>query len=491
MKKVWILALSLLMVLTLLVACKETKDPVETSGETATDAAAVTEPETEPKTDPETEMETEPQTEPETETEPATEMPTESEVDVDDLLDDIRAANGEAPLNSFRMDTKLVMDILMSMNGMENKMTVTGGLSLTQQSHEAMSLELNIPTKEPYGLTYMNGMLYVMSEEGKYRCPLGEIEMALVWAELMEELFPADDLPDDAPEGEHGSASGDASSPLPDMKLSELFEQTSVVTDEATGDLTITMTGLSSRIQFLINEMVSSMDRPGGEDDLDMSLALDMLTAFDMDALSISLTVDREMLVKTVSITVAVDVTHTPELTGGVPMAMNVTLSTALDRGDQTVTRPADADTYVETDWRTLFGLYTPEMLGLVPNEQGVVTLSEDPETFALQYDYMVKHAEDFEDVTLSVTARGCDFMRNEDGTVQGIIYQVYEDGTPAEYPYLYVLIPADTADGMTLPADGSVVKLTATLVTATEEMPYDQLVALSYELISGPVAVG
>ena len=56
MKKVWILALSLLMVLTLLVACKETKDPVETSGETATGAAAVTEPETEPKTDPETEM---------------------------------------------------------------------------------------------------------------------------------------------------------------------------------------------------------------------------------------------------------------------------------------------------------------------------------------------------------------------------------------------------------------------------------------------------
>ena len=63
MKKVWILALSLLMVLTLLVACKETKDPVDTSGETATGAAAVTEPETEPKTDPETEMETEPQTE--------------------------------------------------------------------------------------------------------------------------------------------------------------------------------------------------------------------------------------------------------------------------------------------------------------------------------------------------------------------------------------------------------------------------------------------
>ncbi len=496
MKKIWILALSLLMVLTLLVACKGTENPADTNNETTTDTVAVTEPKTEPETeletDPETEQETEPETEPETEHE--TETSVEETVDVDAILDDVKAANGEESLTNFRMDTKLVLDILMSMNGMENKMTMTGGLSLIQQTHEAMSLELNVPTKEPYGLTYIDGVLYVMSEEGRYRCPLDEVEMALVWADLMGDLFPTDELPDNTPEEEDGSSSGGAMGGLlPAMKLSAFFKETAVVTDETTGDTTILLEGISQQAQFLINMMISSMDKPevDGISDMDMSLVLDMLAAFDMDALSVSLTVDEDMLIKAASLTMAVDMTNAPDLTGNIPMTLNVTLSTTLDRGEQTVTPPADADAYEETDWRTLFGFYTPEMLGLVPNEQGVVTLSEDPETFALQYDYMMEHAEAFEDVTLSVTARGCDFMRNEDGTVQGTIYQVYEDGTPADDPYLYVLIPADTAEGMTLPSDGSIVKLTATLVTDAEDEPYYRLIVSAYELISGPVAVG
>ena len=130
-------------------------------------------------------------------------------------------------------------------------------------------------------------------------------------------------------------------------------------------------------------------------------------------------------------------------------------------------------------------------MLGLVPDEQGVVTLSEDPDTFALQYDYMMKHREDFEGVTLSVTARVSDFVKNEDGTVEGIIYQVYEDGAPAYYPYLSVLLPADVAEGMELPVDESIVRMTATLAIVTEGETYYDLTVTDYQLVSGPVAVG
>lgn len=487
MKKFLLLTLSLLMALTLLVACNENDDPSADTGTQAVTDTAVTEPTNE------TVAETLPETTPETlpETESAT-TPSD-DPDLDDLLEEILQSNQFETAGDYRIDSEIKLDIAVGMNGMETNMSLTGGLSLIQQENQGISLEMTVPTQDPVSLVYIDGFLYVTNAEGKYRCPMDEVEMALVWSELMEDLFPTEDIPEDE-EAETDDLMGGFADMLSTMKLSALFAETEVVTDEATGDITVTLTGLSQQAQLLINMMVSSMDGAGSDEisDMDMSLILDMLATFDMDALSLSMTVDKDHLLKACTVVMALDMTNAPDLTGDVPMVMTVTAATTLDRSEQTVTAPADGDTYEETDWRTLFGLYTAEMLGLVPDETGTVTLSEDPDTFALQYDYMMEHGEDFEGVTLSVTARGSDFVKNDDGTVQGTIYQVYEDGTPAYYPYLYVIIPADVAEGMTLPADESIIRLTAVLVIPDgETYTYYDYVVISYELVSDPVAVG
>ncbi len=480
MKKILLLTLSLLMVLTLLVACREEPNvPADTDTEATTEAPAVTEPETETPTEVPTEIPTDVPTE--APTEPVTE-PSDAP-DVDELLESVMAQNQLDDLTEYHLVTDLILDMAVSLNGMTTNMAMTGGISMTQQENQGMALELNIPTQEPYSLIYVDGMLYMASAEGKYRCPMDDVEMALAWSELMGDLFPSED--DTAPDGLTGL--------LSTVNISALFAECEVSTDETTGDTTILLKGISRQVQFLINMMFSSMDEIESDQlsDMDMSLLLDMLATFDMDALAVELIVDEDYLLKSLALTMAMDMTNAPDLVGDIPMVLTMTATTTLDRGAQTVTAPTDVDTYEETDWRTLFGLYTAEMLGLVPDAQGVVTLSEDPDTFALQYDYMMKHTEDFEGVTLSVTARASDFIKNEDGTVGGIIYQVYDDGSPAYYPYLYVLIPTDVAEGITLPVDESIVKLTATLVISEEGETYYDLTVTAYELISGPVAVG
>ncbi len=489
MKKILLLTLSLLMVVTLLAACKDEPEvPADTDTEAVTEAPAVTEPETEMPTEAPTETPTEAPTE--VPTEPVTE-PSDA-LDADELWESVMEKNQLDILAEYHLLTDLTLDISATLNGMTTNMAMTGGISLIQQENQGIALELTIPTQEPYSLVYADGMLYMTSAEGKYRCPMEEVEMALVWSELMGDLFPSEGAPEDDTAQDGGLTDG-LTGLLSTMKLSALFAKCEISTDEATGDTTLLLEGISRQTQFLINMMFSSMDGIESDQisDMDMSLLLDMLATFDMDALAVELTVDKDHLLKSSTLTMAMDMTNAPDLVGDIPMTLTLTAATTLDRGAQTVTPPTDADTYEETDWRTLFGLYTAEMLGLVPDEQGVVTLSEEPDTYALQYDYMMKHIGDFEGVTLSVTARVSDFIRNEDGTVEGIIYQVYGDGTPAYYPYLYVLIPADVAEGMELPVDESIAKLTATLVIVEDGETYYDLTVTDYQLVSGPTAVG
>ena len=73
----------------------------------------------------------------------------------------------------------------------------------------------------------------------------------------------------------------------------------------------------------------------------------------------------------------------------------------------------------------------------------------------------------------------------------KGTLYQVYEDGTSAYYPYLYVCFPADLADGMTLPEDGTLVTVTAKLAVASEGESYYDLIALTYQFVNAPAVVG
>ena len=486
MKKSFFLLLSLLMVVFLLAACDKQGDlPTETDTQAMTDDV-----QTEPETQEETVVDTLPETTPETLPETESETLPSNDTGIDDLLDDIMQNQPVDVEEDCRIDTEIKLDITAGMNGMDTNMSMTGGVTFIQQKHQGMAVEMNIPTQEPYSFIYIDGVLFVANAEGKYRCPLDEVEMALVWSELMGDLFPMDSVPEG---GEEGSLTGGFSDLLSTMKISALFAEKEMVTDETTGDITVTLKGLSNQAQFLINMMISSIDKlPTDEiSDMDMSLLLDLFSTFDMDALMLTLTVDQQQLLKAMTVTMTMDMTNAPDLVGDVPMKMTMTATTLFDRAVQTVTPPADADIYEEIDWRTLFGIYTAEMLELVPDEQGVITLSENPDTFALQYDYLMEHSEEFSGAIFSVTARAGDFIRNDDGTVQGIIYQVYEDGSPAYYPYLYVLIPEEIAVDMTLPEDESTIRLTTTLIIAEDGETYYDLLAQDFELISGPVAVG
>ncbi len=504
MKKLLIFTSLLLALLVIVCACGkedgETSDTLpETVAEEASSLAVTTDVESEPSTVAETESSdtvTEAVTIPETDTEAMTEAPTEAateaptESPVDALLEAIISQNQVDDLSDYHIVTDMRIDLSASLNGMETTMALTGGLQMTQSSSHGLALQLNIPTMEPYSLIYVDGTMYLSAQEGQYRCPLTDVELALIWSELLGDLFPID-----------GETSHDESGMLPDemsgllssIQISALFAESEIITDEASGDTTVTLKGISPQVQFLLKLLSSSMEMPEieGVSDMDLSLILDTLSTFDMDALTFSLTVDKDLYIKASTVVIGLDMLNAPELVGDIPMTVTVTLHTVLDRAPQTVSAPEDADAYTETDWRSLFGIYTAEYLGLVPDENGVITLSDTPDALALQYQYISKNQTDFEDVTFALTARASDFEALEDGTARGTLYQVYADGTAAYYPYLYVCFPADLADGMTLPEDGSTVSITALLVVAAEGESHYDLLATSYQLVSAPIVVG
>ena len=511
MKKLYFFTALLLALLLLVCACSEKEgENVETLPETlpetipeaitdaSSDITATTtdvQADTLPTTDTEATDEdvTEALTDPETlpETEALTEAPTEAETDatVDDLLESVMSQNQLDNLSDYRIVTDMKIDLTASLNGMQTTMALTGGLQMVQAASGGMSLQLNIPTMEPYALVYTDGMMYVSSADGNFRCPMTDEELSLVWSELLGDDFSADGETENGMSGMLGSMS-DLLSLMP---LSALFAESEIITDEASGDTTVTLKGISPEAQMIIKLLTSSMEIPDmqGVSDMDLSLILDTLSTFDMDAFGISLTVDKNLYIKASTVTMALDMLSVPELLGDIPLTATITMNTTLDREPQTVTAPEDADSYEETDWRTLFGIYTAEYLGLIPDENGVITLSEDADTFALQYEYISQNPTDFADTTLSLTARASDFALLEDGVVRGTLYQVYEDGTAAYYPYLYVCFPADLADGMMLPEDGSTVRITATLVIAEEGEAYYDLTASTYQLVSAPAVSG
>ncbi len=491
MKKLLIFTSLLLALLLLVCACGEENSEVsetlpETLGEDTAETVYDTEPVTIPVTEP---IVTDPVTGPETlaDTEPTTEAITVSPVDA--LIESVMSKNQFADLGDYHIVTDMKINLTASMNGMETNMALTGGLQMTQSSNHGMALQINLPTMEPYALVYIDGVMYLSNGDSKYRCPMTDVELALVWSELMEDLFPVEGEAKSIEDDMLGNITGLVSS----MPLSAMFAESEMITDEASGDITVTLTGISPQIQLLLKLLTNSMEIPEieGVSDMDLSLILDTLSTFDMDALSLSLTVDKEHNLKASTVTMGLDMLNAPDLVGDIPITATVTLTTTLDRSPQTVSAPEDADIYEETDWRSLFGIYTAEYLGLVPDASGMITLSEEPDTFALQYQYISTHQKDFEAVTFALTARASDFEALDDGTVRGTLYQVYTNGTSAYYPYLYVCFPADLADGMTIPEDGSTVSITAILVIAAEGESYYDLTATSYQLISAPAVAG
>ena len=516
MRRFWFLPLLLLALILLTVACTNSGNTDSTSEvstdevttkqppEVITEIVTVIIPVTEPETSPQNEPETDPPAVTDTETQEDVTVNEEPTLTINDIVAAVISREQIDLTGSYHLQTDLSMDMLISVLGFETKLTLTGDMSMKQEKGEAAALVVNLPTQEPYCMTYLDGMLYVERADGRYRCPLGDEEQALAWSEILGTLLPSDDSQDEITDLSGSVLTEALTYLLSMMDASVMFNSTSMTEDKATGDITLTLTGMSQGAQAFINELVSAMANTGNTEfsDEDMSLMLELLTSFDMDTLSLTMIVDAELLLRSVVWTFSMeldnisalmgDITQIPGLSGDLPVTMVTTMTTTFDRNAQVITMPEDADTFEEADWREIFGLYTAEMLGLVPDQAGIITLSENPDTFALQCQYIMEHPDEFADTPISAVAKTYGFSFYEDQSVCGYLYQSYGDGSPAKDSYLPVVIPTTSAVGMTPPQDGSTVRVT--LVVASEiydGTEYQILEVTAYALISGPAAVG
>jgi hypothetical protein len=154
----------------------------------------------------------------------------------------------------------------------------------------------------------------------------------------------------------------------------------------------------------------------------------------------------------------------------GTKMAFTIKGSFAVKEGGQTVSVPADAADYTEEDWRVIFDMETPDMLGLVPDAEGCITLSPDPVIRERQILYIYNHYEDFvySGVLFHVEGYLIDtYVVDEEtatvpahiGALEGLIS--LRDPATEEEDYATVLsfqIPL-SAKGEGYPAEGSLIK--------------------------------
>ncbi len=68
---------------------------------------------------------------------------------------------------------------------------------------------------------------------------------------------------------------------------------------------------------------------------------------------------------------------------------LDLDLTVTRDYETPAITPPADAEAYTETPWRQYFRMETPEMLEMLPDADGIITLSEDDELLSRQTWYM------------------------------------------------------------------------------------------------------
>ncbi|MGN1445293.1 MAG: hypothetical protein ACI4WV_03280 [Eubacteriales bacterium] len=385
MKRLLAVMLSLLLVLSF-VGCdkdKGEKNPIE-SGETVTDAADnTTAPgeETAPDTSETTETgamnppETEPETQPETDTQPEEILdPDEPSVDVSETLNTVLERLVTSGGISLTVDGKL--SVVTTLFGMQVITDMPLSLSLITASN-GLSAQAQIPMAGAYGLTVVDGVLYLSDEEGKYSCELPKAED--------DGTVPA--LP----------AWGEEDQAMLLESVAELVEQLASVVqmkvDPLTGSVTATVSlcegaaMLADELRAAMEEMETEADPEAGEsisseEDLaNMALVLAWLetVAASPDAkLVFTAALDGEDAMVSVSISCPVDVSLLlsllPEDEEGsaLPADMSSTgdlsLTVTLRCGQMSVTAPEDAEDYTQTEWETIEAAIESALGSLLPD---------------------------------------------------------------------------------------------------------------------------
>ncbi len=394
-----LLALLLVLSCIFFAACDKTdaKDP-DTTPETAapTDTTAVTEPET-----------------------------TLADLPASELLDKIWTADDSdktETTDNMKLDFDFSFGMDFDVDGVQNSTTMPIRLELILDGdNTAIKGDL---MGTPFDMIYVDGMLYLTADGENCKCALTPEEFASLMGDMLGDMSGADTDSGLVPDVE-----------LPDeLKPSDVFAAITSTFDESTGAVTITAKGFNAKMANTFAPILRPMlESLGIVDNLDengelitdpatvLTEIVGILHDLNEDTLVMTFTLDREGTLESVGIKLAIDSEQTME---GMTMKSTITLegSFSLNMGGQTVKAPAGD--YPEEDWRVIFGQETADMLGLVPDDQSNITLSDDPDVRTRQLDYIANHPEEFlKNITFTVNGFFVPGETLGDGTIEAIIF--------------------------------------------------------------------
>ena len=476
MKKLWILALSLLIIVAL-VACDDQTPDAESTADTTVVSDAQTEAQTEAF---ETQAETMADTLPQETTEPA------ETIDAAYALDKILDSQKELiPLEGdWAIDLDMVLDMATNVNGMNTTISMEMGMGYMVDQESGMMMSWQIPTMDDMALVYTNDTLYVNTPESKFYSNISLEEFQAMLGELMGGFGLGDDIPtDENTEAETTQEVTPSTPTLPEsnplegiqnmiamIRPSALFAEVGGELGED-GSYIITVKGLSEQANSIVDMILASASTP--DNSAESTITMDaLLEMFNMDNVTLTFVADKAYELQSVSVATKVDMSMIYGYEADNQMLADMTMTLAIDRNNQTVTAPADKDTYIEKHWREIFGMETAEMLGLVADENNVIVLaSQDIEKLDKQLTYIGEHLEAFATVTFSVDALFNDISSYDmsdfsdlemTAHIMGVIVPTESE---EEIPtYIDIYVPAEMVEGVTF-EEGSSVTATFTLV--------------------------
>ncbi len=344
-----------------------------------------------------------------------------------DLLDklwaemDMGNTDESATVENMKMDVDMTIGMDMSMGGMENSTSLPVKMTIVVDGE-------NIVCKgdlmgAAFDMTYVDGTLYLSADGENYKCAVTPEEYAELMGGVMgdmggsgDDLIPDVELPED-------------------LKPSEIFATVTSEADLATGTITLTAKGFNQKMSEtfapLLKPMLEAFGLVGGELDENGELISDPATVLaevvkilhdlNEDTLSMSFVIDREGNLSSVGIKLIVGMEQTMD--GEVyKTTLNLEGGFSVKMGGQTVAAPSGE--YVEEDWRVIFGQETAEMLDLIPDAEGHITLADDPDLRGRQLNYISLHAEEFpKNITFTMTAILVAGETYEDGSMDVYMY--------------------------------------------------------------------
>ena len=432
------------------------------------------------------------------------ELPAAEALDQLMALQDTETPSDPSDMENGKIDVDISMIVCMTMDGMQSTTTLPVKITLVMDG-ESLYINGNL-LGSAAELTYCDGMLYMTSLEdveelSKLRSPMTPEEFGQV-ATLLFGLTE-----------ENGEESGEEL-PIPelpgieDLKPSELFSAVVSEADATNGDLLITGKGFNSRLSAdlapLLQPMLESMGLVGGGEwdesgelitDPAATLAevIGLLTGLNEETMKVTFIFDQNGTLTSTAVDITLSMEETAE---GVNTKSDLQIkgSFSVKVGGQTVTPPADADSYAEEDWRVIFGMETADMLDLVPDAEGCVTLSKNPALRERQILYIYDHADEFTESGVLIHVEGYlidTYVVDEEtatlpahvGALEGLISLRRPGAEEEDYTTVLSFQIPESAKGEGYPAEGTYVRATYCKIELVEESVFGSYM---YLLLAG-----